>query len=234
MAKTVLFDMDGTLLPMDCDKFVERYFTELAKKLAPLGFEPKKLTASVWTGTKAMVTNDGRATNKEVFWKAFSEAFGEDLTDKIPLFDAFYENEFNNAREACGLNPEVAETVKALKAAGYTLVLATNPLFPMTAQVSRVRWSGLSPEDFIYITSYENSHYCKPNPAYYKELLDTLGLDPAECLMVGNDATEDVSAKMVGLDVFLITDCLLNKDNVDITDIPHGGYPELAEYIRAR
>ena len=40
---TILFDLDGTLLPMDQDEFVKAYFSKLAKKLAPLGYEPQKL-----------------------------------------------------------------------------------------------------------------------------------------------------------------------------------------------
>lgn len=33
--KTVMFDLDGTLLPMDQDQFTQYYFGLLAKKLAP-------------------------------------------------------------------------------------------------------------------------------------------------------------------------------------------------------
>ena len=226
--------MDGTLLPMDMEQFTNRYFKELAAKVAPYGFDPKTLVSAVWGGTKAMVMNDGSVLNRDVFWKKFGEAYGRDLTDKIPLFDDFYANEFNNVREACGFNPEAGQTLKELKSTGYSLVLATNPLFPMMAQVSRARWAGVSPEDFIYITSYDNSRYCKPNPKYYQELAEKLGLDPAECLMVGNDATEDVSAAAADMDVFLITDCLLNRDNVDISGMPHGSFAELRKYIYGR
>ena len=34
---TVLFDLDGTLLPMDQDAFTKGYFKLLAKKLLPYG-----------------------------------------------------------------------------------------------------------------------------------------------------------------------------------------------------
>ena len=44
---TVLFDLDGTLLPMDQDVFVNDYFGRLAKKLAPVGYEPEKLIKGV-------------------------------------------------------------------------------------------------------------------------------------------------------------------------------------------
>lgn len=40
MIKVALFDLDGTLLPMDQDAFTRGYFNLLAKKLAPHGYEP--------------------------------------------------------------------------------------------------------------------------------------------------------------------------------------------------
>ena len=56
---TVLFDLDGTLLPMDQEIFVKTYFSLLAKKLAPHGYEPEALINAVWAGTRAMVKNTG-------------------------------------------------------------------------------------------------------------------------------------------------------------------------------
>ena len=45
---TVLFDLDGTLLPMDQEAFTTGYFKLLAKKLAPHGYEPKSLVDAIW------------------------------------------------------------------------------------------------------------------------------------------------------------------------------------------
>ena len=42
--KAVLFDMDGTLLPMDYSLFMKAYFNELGKVLCPHGIVPDKLT----------------------------------------------------------------------------------------------------------------------------------------------------------------------------------------------
>ena len=54
-----LFDLDGTLLPMDQEAFTTGYFKLLTKKLAPHGYEPKSLVDAIWAGTAAMVKNDG-------------------------------------------------------------------------------------------------------------------------------------------------------------------------------
>ena len=51
--------------------------------------------------------------------------------------------------------------------------------------------------------------------------------------MVGNDVDEDMAAKKVGMDVFLLTDCLINKENKDISSYPHGDFDALNEYIKA-
>ena len=63
------------------------------------------------------------------------------------------------------------------------MVLATNSIFPRIATENRIRWAGLEPDDFALITTYENSTYCKPNPAYYREVLGKLGLEAEECLV---------------------------------------------------
>lgn len=231
---TILFDLDGTLLPMDNDAFTKGYFRLLAAKLAPHGYEPKQLVDGIWAGTAAMVKNDGSRTNEKAFWDRFSSIFGEAVLEDLPLFEEFYETDFQAAQAFCGFNPDAAATVQAVKALGLRAVLATNPIFPAVATRSRIRWAGLTPEDFALYTTYENIGLCKPNPDYYREIMRRLGVRPEECLMVGNDATEDMAAAETGMRVFLLTDCLLNRENKDISTWPHGGFPQLMDYIESQ
>lgn len=233
MITAVLFDLDGTLLPMDQELFIKAYIGGMCKKMAAYGYQPELLAKAVWKGTGAMTVNDGKVKNETVFWNVFNSAMNRDCRADEPLFDAFYRGEFQKVQEVCGYNPRALETVREIKAMGMRTILATNPLFPPIATQSRVRWAGLQPEDFEWITTYDNSSYCKPNPDYYREILGKLNLKPEECLMVGNDAVEDMAAKELGMQVFLLTDCLLNKDNRDITCYPSGSFPELMEYIRS-
>jgi len=230
--KAVLFDLDGTLLPMDQNAFVKSYFGLLAQKLAPHGYEPKKLIDAIWSGTAAMVKNDGRRSNEAVFWEQFEELFGTQVRGDLPLFEEFYRNEFAGAKACCGYQPRAAEVIALVKEKGLRTVLATNPIFPAIATQNRIRWAGLQPEDFELYTTYENSRHCKPNPAYYKDILEQIGLRPEECLMVGNDVAEDMVAKTLGMQVFLLTDCLINSRQEDISQYPNGGFPELLEVIR--
>ena len=203
---TVLFDLDGTLLPLDQDTFIKEYFGRLAKKLAPHGYDTEKLIKAIWAGTAAMVKNDGKKLNEEVFWDYFVTQFGQESLKDIPMFDEFYRNEFDNVKAACGYSPYACQAVSRLKEKGKRVALATNPLFPAIATESRMRWAGLERDDFELYTTYENSHYCKPNPEYYKEILEKLKVSADECLMVGNDLTEDIIPEPPGLKVILLTD----------------------------
>ena len=201
MIDTILFDLDGTLLPMDNDVFTKGYFKGLAAELMPCGYAAEPLVGAVWRGTAAMVKNDGTETNDKRFWDTFAGEMGEEVLQLRPVFDGFYANEFHGAKAACGENPLARRAIDGLKAKGYDVVLATNPIFPLVGVETRLSWVGLRPEDFSYITAYENSTTCKPNPAYYAEILRKTGKRPQECLMVGNDATEDTAALEQGIPV---------------------------------
>lgn len=228
---TILFDLDGTLLPMDQEKFVNGYFKMLAAKLAPYGYEPQQLINAILAGIEAMIKNDGSQLNEDAFWKRFVEIYGDKvLTDK-PVFEDFYKNEFQDARSFCGFNPKAAETVRSLKDKGYRVVLATNPLFPSIATESRIRWAGLEPSEFDLYTTYENTSYCKPNLDYYRDILKRIDCRPEECLMVGNDVGEDMVVEALGLQVFLLTDCLINTQKKDITAYPHGSFEQLLSML---
>lgn len=230
---TVLFDLDGTLLPMDQDVFVKEYFGRIAAKLAPQGYDPKKLVDTIWRGTGAMVKNNGSKSNEEAFWDIAVAVYGDRITKDKHFFDEFYEEEFDKIRAVCGYHPAAAQIVHSLKEKGLRVALATNPIFPARATQWRIQWTGLKPEDFELYTTYENSRYCKPNLDYYRDILSELNVKAEECLMVGNDVGEDMVAQALGMKVFLLTDCLINKQNADISIYPNGGFAQLEEYIES-
>ena len=231
--KAILFDLDGTLLPMDQSAFIKDYFGRLVRRIAPLGYAPDDIVNAIWAGSAAMVKNDGQRTNEEAFWDSFASVFGERIRKEEPHFAAFYREEFDEVRHSCGFLPEAASLIKTLKEMGYRLILATNPLFPSAATECRIRWAGLVPTDFELFTTYENSRFCKPNLRYYEEILALQGLSPDECLMVGNDVAEDMVAEKLGMRVFLLPLCLLNKNGEDISRYPQGDLSALLDYVRA-
>ena len=232
--KVVLFDLDGTLLPMDQDVFIKKYFGLLSSKLASHGYDRKLLVDAIWTGTGAMVKNNGKKRNEEVFWDKFAEVFGESVRDDLPYFDEFYRDEFDNVRESCGYSPDAALAVAEIKKMGYRTALATNPVFPAIATEKRMAWAGLTPDSFELYTTYENSRYCKPNPSYYMDIVNALGVRPEECLMVGNDVSDDMIAETIGMKVFLLIPCLINKEGKDISVYPNGGFSELIHFLKSK
>ena len=230
--KAVLFDLDGTLLPMNMDDFIKGYFGALAKYLAPYGYEKDKLIQTLWAGVGAMVKNDGSSINEDAFWKAFAYAYGEKSLEHKPIINEFYKGEFNNVQGVCGCKKEASEVVDLVKSKGKTAILATNPVFPQVATESRARWAGLELDKFAAYTTYENCHYCKPSLEYYKELLKRVGFEPEECVMVGNDFDEDIiPAEKLGMKVFLLTDCIINKREQDYSNYHHGGFDELKTFL---
>ena len=231
--KYVFFDMDGTLLPMDGGVFARTYFKLLTKKMVPHGYEPKTLIDGINAGITATQTNDGTKTNEELFWEHFVKTSGDRVLADRALFEDFYAVDFQRISSTCGYTSEAKATVSLCKELGYPVVIATEPIFPLCAMEARLRWAGVDPASVELITSYETSHYCKPDLGYYREIAEKLGVAPEECVMVGNDVGEDMPAEDLGMRVFLLTDCLINKENADINRWEHGGYAKLQGWLRA-
>ena len=191
----------------------------------------KKLYETVYAGCVDMLKNDGAKTNERAFWDRLCAVYGEDVIKEKPVFEDFYKTEFDSLKEFSSLNPKAKELITFLKSTGMRTILATNPVFPAIATHARIGWAGLKKTDFEIITAYENSRFCKPKPEYYTDILEKAGLLPEECLMVGNDVGDDMVAESLGMKVFLLTDCLINKTDRAVEDFKHGGFDELKKYI---
>lgn len=229
--KAILFDMDGTLVPMDTHSFSRQYFKFLFAKLSKYGLDAASFGSNMWAGVAAMVKNDGTRTNEAAFWEAFEKLIGisKDVINADCL--EFYGNEFHKAKAFTGENPLAATAVKLAHEKAEKVILATNPLFPMVGQYTRMSWVGLKAEDFDLITSYETDSYCKPNPAYYLDVCRRMGLQPEECLMIGNDENEDMyAAAAVGMQGYLVTDCVI-PDEKHPWNGPRGSFAEMVKML---
>lgn len=224
--KTILFDLDGTLVPLTQDDFAKCYFGLLIQKAKEMNIDAELMKKGLFGGIKVMIENDGSVTNENAFWQIFSSATKTEREVVEPIFRDFYANEFCQVKSV--MTPtEISEMlIKMLKAKGYRLILATNPVFPKEAVTERMSWVGLKDDDFEYITTYENSSYCKPNPKYFSEILEKLNLKAEDCLMVGNNTVEDMAAQKVGIKTFFITDVLENEKNIDISAFDNGSLEE--------
>ncbi len=206
--KAVLFDMDGTLVRMDDKEFTENYLARLCAVICPLGYGKEAFLRAVWAGVEAMVGNDGQVPNSTRFWDTFSALLGEEIRARMPVFEHFYsKGDFLLTREITKPNPKARILLDRLHEKGVRTVLATNPLLPECAQATRLSWADLTPDDFEWISHYDNSYFCKPSPEYYREILTNTGLSACECLMVGNSVSEDVlPAEQLGIKTFLVTE----------------------------
>lgn len=229
--KMVLFDLDGTLLPMQNEPFIKAYFSGISARLARHGHDPEQLIQGIWAGTEAMFSNDGARRNEEVFWERAVAVCGAKIKEDEECFNAYYAEDFDEVQRACGYTAEAARIVRDLKGAGVRVALATNPIFPAVATRKRIAWAGLSYKDFELVTTYENSRFCKPNLRYYEEVLSALGVQASDCIMVGNDVEEDMIARELGMQVFLLTDCLLNKKGKPIDEYPRGDFAALRTFL---
>ena len=233
MIKAVLFDLDGTLLQMDQDEFIKKYLGGLSEKLSHFGYDKDTFKKGIWYGMGAMVKNDGTRTNEDAFWEAFVKVCGEGILDHVPAFDEFYEKEFDKISSVAETNTAAPYAVAEIKKMGYRVALATNPVFPRIATQKRIAWAGFSTDDFELYTTYEDSRFCKPNLNYYKDVISKLGVKPEECLMVGNDVSEDMICEKMGMKVFLIEKYVINKENKDTTCYARGDFHDLIAYVRS-
>jgi len=230
--KAILFDLDGTLLPMDMHRFTKGYFSLLYKSVGSLPIDEETFVKAVWAATGAMVSNDGGDINRNVFWNDFEKLTGICATELIAETERFYSNEFNEAKCFTEENPFAAQAVHLAREKAEYVILATNPLFPAAGQRTRLSWVGLSAEDFDLVTDYASDRYGKPNPEYFRDVLDRMGLKPCECLHIGNDELEDMyCCSRAGLDGYLVTDCLIPSDKYS-HEGPRGSFAEMMEYLR--
>lgn len=231
MFKHILFDLDGTLLPMVQDEFVAMYMPRLAGRFVKYGVAPETLVKTIWKGVGAMVMNDGSQTNEEAFWSCFEQVTGIPRSEVEGETLDFYNNEFNEAITSTRPTETAGKIIAGLKEGGVKTYLATNPIFPRCATMNRIRWAGLNAEDFEVITTYEDYHYSKPNVKYFQEIMDEFGLNPQECLMVGNDVEEDLVIRKLGVKTYLVTDTMENKKNLPIESDYQGTLDELYDFL---
>ena len=206
MIHAVLLDLDDTLLANDMRRFLPPYFYALGQRMARF-VAPDRLVEMLLASTRVMMSNqDPTITNQQAFDADFFPCLGHPESEIRPLIHSFYEEDFPKLKQYTAPRPEARPMVQALFDRGYAVAIATNPMFPRRAIEHRLEWAGVLDFPFQLVTSYENSHFCKPNPRYYQEILDKLGCRPQEAIMVGDDLGNDIEpALQVGLHAFWIT-----------------------------
>jgi FMN phosphatase YigB (HAD superfamily) len=206
---TLLLDLDDTLIGNEMDEFIPTYLSLLSGHNANL-VPPDIFTRTLLSATMNMTQNDDpEITLEGAFAANFYPKLGVSETDLRDTIADFYANRYPELRPLIGVRPSARTLIDQACQQGLEIVIATNPLFPMTAITQRMGWGHIGADNFPYalITSYESFHFCKPNIAYYAEVLGRLGRRTTEAVMVGNDPENDLEpAKALGLPVFHIAD----------------------------
>lgn len=233
MIDTLLFDLDGTLVPYWQDAYLSAYLSSVAAVFARAGYDPKAAVKALMESSYAMIKNDGTKTNREVFFENFAARLGDGVAALEAPLEAYYRTDFAEVRTAFCEQRDCSAMIAALREKGYRMVIATNPLFPLCAIEARLSWVGLKVSDFDHITTYDNSHFCKPNLAYYRELLETLDCGAERCMMIGNNIAEDLIAGDLGVTTYLVRDYIENPKNEDPNNYRGGSYEELCRMLAA-
>jgi FMN phosphatase YigB (HAD superfamily) len=208
MIKALLLDLDDTLLGNNTQTFMEHYFALLDEYARPVFDQAIFLPALIRSTQTTIINTDPALTNAEVFWANFEVLTGGRRSDLEPFFQRFYETEFPRLRSSIEVRPAAAELIQAAHHHNLAIVIATNPLFPLTAIEQRLEWAGIPVTRFPYalVTAYENMHATKPQPAYYHEILGMIGYSPCEAIMAGDDWKNDITpATQAGLHAYWIT-----------------------------
>jgi HAD superfamily hydrolase (TIGR01549 family) len=224
--RAVLFDLDDTLLENNVDRFLKAYFDLLTPSMAHL-VPPEKFISALIYATQAMIkNNDAAVTNQQAFINVFFPRVGRTAQEMMPLFDDFYATQFGKLRSLTRPNPSARAVIQTAFDSGCDVVIATNPVFPETAIRQRMEWAGVSNFPYRLITSFEVMHAAKPNPRYYREILEHICRGPEQCIMVGDDWRNDIEPAMkVGLQVFWVNPA---TDSMNAIDPSAGG--TLAEF----
>lgn len=231
MIDTFLFDLDGTLLHIDLDLFVKIYYSEMSTIFSNL-VDPFEFYGYVWLAASSIAEDDSRETNENKFINTISKMLNADANTCRQLLEKFYNKDIPNISKTITSEPLMVECIHILKEKGYKLVVATNPVLPRKIIHHKMKLAGLDWKDFSYISTMENSHFCKPNVKYFGEILNNIKKEPQKCIMVGNNVQEDLIASQLNIENYLIIDNLINTSNIEIMCKNIGTYKDFYEFAR--
>ncbi len=233
MFDAILFDLDGTLLNIDMNVFLQDYFRLMGRMAGKKAFgDPGKLAELVYHCTGIMIDDcSSGSTNQETFMKEFLLKWPASQKQAEDFFDEFYLTEFPLLQQHGNAFPGMREMMGKLIDKDLKVVIATQSVFPVEAIQQRLQWAGVGDYPFTLVTSYEHMHYCKPYVEYFGEIAERIGVDPAKCLMVGNDTGEDLPAGKLGMKTFLLEECLIDKGDSPYRPDWRGRLPDLFRFI---
>ncbi len=210
--KAVLFDLDNTLIRFSEREFFESYVSRVSEAFSDI-MPPDVFVSKLLLSTQALVDNRGEMSNADYFMNAFVGGY-EDRREEIwGRFLSIKQSEYDRVPDLMTLPKGVREVLLYLKRRRTKIVIASNPIWPLEAQLKRLSWAGLADLQFDLVAHIENMSYCKPHVEFYREVCAKIDESPETCLMVGNDPVNDMVVATIGMKTFLVVDESTTEDS---------------------
>lgn len=233
VVKAVLFDLDGTLVDVDMNRFVPVYLRRLTGYLGDR-VDPVRATQSLHHSVAAMFANtDASRTLESILLEVLESELEVSPEHYAKCLEQFCQNDLEEMRSLVTGHPLSTQLVESALERGWDVVLATNPIFPRAVIDARIAWGELDGEVFHHVTDYETAHFCKPNEAFFEEIIDRLQVPAEACLMVGNDTLHDLSASQVGMQTCLLTPWSIRRAGTQFKADWQGRHEDLLALIES-
>ncbi len=164
--QAILFDLDGTLLDSNMENFLPHYFSRLARGWR-ISRPPKRSSLTSWRRPSSCWRMTAARPTRGFSQRRFTRLPATPAPSWSRFFDDFYGRDLPGLQEYTQRKPEARTVVQLAFALGYKVAIATNPLFPATANRQRMAWAGVDDFPYDWVTTYENSRCCKPNLCYF-------------------------------------------------------------------
>lgn len=229
--RTILFDLDGTLLQVEMQEYIPNYVASLVDRLKNHS-GAEQTSAAIFSAISALIRRDsGETSNETFFFQHIADLLDLDRLTVADSFGDFFTGDLSHLDPLMQPLALAGELVEQSLRQGLEVVIATNPVFPRAVVEARLARAGLAQFDFRLVTCFENCRRCKPNPDYFADLLDTLDLNPNDCLMVGNDTEHDLAARKIGIPTFLVDTWLIDRCRGQFETDLRGDHSALLDYI---
>ena len=182
MIKAILFDLDETLLDRDASilAFLAGQYTRFANALASIPFEHYR--------DRFQLYDEHGYVAKEIVYGRLVDEFALAF-DPSELVKDFYANSWN----PCILFPGSIELLQSLRRSGYQLGIITNG--SIRTQRPKIEQGGLAQlADMALISEAEGIR--KPDAAIFLRATEQLGVEPHECVMVGDNPVADIGGAL--------------------------------------
>lgn len=206
MYRNIIFDLYGTLIDIRTDEYSLDFWRKAVSVFARgrASYSPSELQRAyrryvrraLWRERFRHPTYRHRDIDLLEVFKSLYADKGVTADEKL-LRDTARRFRKASTQKLC-LYDGVRDLLDTLREKGMGIYLLSNAQESFT--VPELEEVGIL-DDFDGIMISSQERVCKPNRVFFERLLEKYHLDPAECLMIGNDQNADIrGAKNVGID----------------------------------